>query len=617
MATNIISAKFCADQTRAWTDELWQYDYGQILKFDGLELPDAYEVHFSNQPLTGETITQIGNADGVTIPDQFLQSGEVVYAWVYLHAGEDDGETEYMVTIPVSKRPEPSDEQPTPVEQSAIDQAIAALNIAVEKADEAITHYPQIQSGTWWVWDVTAEEYVDTEVEARGPQGIQGIPGQDGEDGAPGAPGEDGFSPEITVQDITGGHRITITDATGTNTVDVMDGEDGQPGAPGQPGQPGATGNGIASITKTGTVGLVDTYTITYTNGTTTTFTVTNGSDATVTVDDELSSTSENPVQNKVINSAISGLSDDINHKQDAPSTLGTDGQIMGLAMINGQLVPVWINPLDVQINGASIVDANNVADIPVATASDLGLVKVDANNGIGIESQNKLYINYANDTIIKSGTGNYRPISPPRQHQSVFYGLAKASGDTTQSASSNPVGAYTDDAKVKIQKMLGIYEAPWELIREDTVTNATEANIDITVDGNGNPFELTDCLLQFDTPTQETQSSLNGGVQLYHGVGYLNRFNAEVGTYTQAANATGRGAFVSYTQEGILIKIGSRGAALSGNLGALYYRQSTQEKASGIYYNSTGETLNIIRAVITNVTGTMHYRLFGRRAWS
>ena len=73
MATNIIVAKFCADQTRAWTDELWQYDYGQILKFDGLELPDAYEVHFSNQPLTGETITQIGNADGVTIPDQFLQ----------------------------------------------------------------------------------------------------------------------------------------------------------------------------------------------------------------------------------------------------------------------------------------------------------------------------------------------------------------------------------------------------------------------------------------------------------------------------------------------------------------------------------------------------------------
>lgn len=41
----------------------------------------------------------------------------------------------------------------------------------------------------------------------------------------------------------------------------------------------GAPGNGIQSIAKTGTSGLVDTYTITFTNGTTTTFTVTNGRD--------------------------------------------------------------------------------------------------------------------------------------------------------------------------------------------------------------------------------------------------------------------------------------------------------------------------------------------------
>lgn len=45
----------------------------------------------------------------------------------------------------------------------------------------------------------------------------------------------------------------------------------------GPQGPIGPTGNGIASITLTGTAGLVDTYTITYTNGTTSTFTVTNG----------------------------------------------------------------------------------------------------------------------------------------------------------------------------------------------------------------------------------------------------------------------------------------------------------------------------------------------------
>lgn len=41
----------------------------------------------------------------------------------------------------------------------------------------------------------------------------------DGEDG------EDGVSPTVTVTDIAGGHRVSITDAKGTQTFDVMDGE--------------------------------------------------------------------------------------------------------------------------------------------------------------------------------------------------------------------------------------------------------------------------------------------------------------------------------------------------------------------------------------------------------
>lgn len=44
-------------------------------------------------------------------------------------------------------------------------------------------------------------------------------------------------------------------------------------------GQPGTPGRGIEKIEKTDTQGLVDTYTITYTDGSTTTFTVTNGAD--------------------------------------------------------------------------------------------------------------------------------------------------------------------------------------------------------------------------------------------------------------------------------------------------------------------------------------------------
>ena len=53
----------------------------------------------------------------------------------------------------------------------------------------------------------------------------------------------------------------------------------GQKGEQGDPGQDGTDGRGIVSITKTATQGLVDTYTITYTDGTTSTFEVTNGKD--------------------------------------------------------------------------------------------------------------------------------------------------------------------------------------------------------------------------------------------------------------------------------------------------------------------------------------------------
>lgn len=62
---------------------------------------------------------------------------------------------------------------------------------------------------------------------ATGPQGPQGPKGDTGATGPTGATGEDGYSPAVTVTNITGGHRVNITDKThpsGQN-FDVMDGE--------------------------------------------------------------------------------------------------------------------------------------------------------------------------------------------------------------------------------------------------------------------------------------------------------------------------------------------------------------------------------------------------------
>lgn len=89
-----------------------------------------------------------------------------------------------------------------------------------------------------------------------GPQGLQGVPGPAGSQGprgftgatgSPGPAGRDGYSPAVTITDITGGHRLTITDEThplGQN-FDIMNGIDGQDGSPGQEGPQGPAGVGI------------------------------------------------------------------------------------------------------------------------------------------------------------------------------------------------------------------------------------------------------------------------------------------------------------------------------------------------------------------------------------
>lgn len=66
-------------------------------------------------------------------------------------------------------------------------------------------------------------------------------------------------------------------------------------------GTPGPAGVGIQKIEKTGTAGLVDTYTITYTDGSSTTYTVTNGKDGEDATDEQIKNVleqylAENPI---------------------------------------------------------------------------------------------------------------------------------------------------------------------------------------------------------------------------------------------------------------------------------------------------------------------------------
>ena len=124
--------------------EIWQYDYGQILRIQGLTLPPAVEVHFSLQNTGGETTTRIGvTKDGVTdvvIPDSLLENGDIaqdyeIYAFVYLR-NETSGQTEYKITLHITSRPKP-EAFDRPEDAELFREAIKAVNESAARSAES------------------------------------------------------------------------------------------------------------------------------------------------------------------------------------------------------------------------------------------------------------------------------------------------------------------------------------------------------------------------------------------------------------------------------------------------------------------------------------------------
>ena len=126
---------------------LWQYDYGQILRIQGVTLPAAVEVQFSVTERAGETVTRIGvTKEGVTevpIPDALLEGGTTsqdytIYAFVYIEDG-DSGKTEHRISMKVRARPKPQPfEAPDGSEEAGLfQQAITAVNESADRAENA------------------------------------------------------------------------------------------------------------------------------------------------------------------------------------------------------------------------------------------------------------------------------------------------------------------------------------------------------------------------------------------------------------------------------------------------------------------------------------------------
>ncbi len=140
----MIAAVFTENNDYAQVYGVWQWDYGQELRIQGLHLPAAVEIHFALQETGGEAVTRVGvTQDGITtvpIPDSMLEGAGnskdyQIYAWVYL-ADQVSGETIKRIKIQVRARPMPEAFE-APEDGEIFRQAIEAVNEAAKKAEDA------------------------------------------------------------------------------------------------------------------------------------------------------------------------------------------------------------------------------------------------------------------------------------------------------------------------------------------------------------------------------------------------------------------------------------------------------------------------------------------------
>lgn len=548
---NVILAPM-SGQTVCTTKMVFQYSRGMKLRIIDKDLPDHYRVEFANS-VTGQSTGQLCTDGIVSVPSQYFVPGSYIYAWIVM-VSEEYAVPIKTITIPIAQKAQYIDAEPDPEPTSIIDEAIGALNGAVGTAtaaaedarlhermaadcatlaENAASRYPRINNGYWEVWDVSSGAYVSTGVQAEGiglpAGGTQGqIPvkksyaDNDTEwrdipvTSVNGQTGDVAISIPTKVSDLQN-DRGFITGYTETDpTVPEWAKQSSKPTyTPSEIGlgnvanerQYSANNPPPADKTKQDKIAASG---ILKGDG--------NGGVSAAVAGTDYGTYSK-PATGIPASDIADGVIPDVSGKADkvfgatngnfaaldANGNLTDSGHKHSDYLTEHQTIPVT----DVQVDGTSVL-SNGVANVPAADANTFGVVK--KGSSLSIDANGKLGTNNAGDTNIKDGTSLTSVLTPGRQHQSVFYGLAKAAGDSSQSASSNAVGEYTAEAKKKIRMMLGVPNTEWELINEVTLTeDSTE--IKINTDSNGQAFELTNLVAFFSCgpSTTGTRDSFYG----------------------------------------------------------------------------------------------------------
>ena len=102
-----LTARISDYGTTTYTESVHQHDRNVTVIFEGIDLPEKYEVHFANQKERGISVACVGSATGVKIPDPLLSTGDYVYGWVCIVDDDTGCEARYEIVIPVIPRPVP------------------------------------------------------------------------------------------------------------------------------------------------------------------------------------------------------------------------------------------------------------------------------------------------------------------------------------------------------------------------------------------------------------------------------------------------------------------------------------------------------------------------------
>lgn len=463
--------------------DLWQWDYGQTLRIQGVKIPAAVEVQFSTTERIGETVTRIGvTKDGVTevpIPDTLLDGGGTtqdytIYAFVYIENG-DSGKTEYRVSMKVRARPKP-EAHATPEEGELFRQAIVAVTESADQAesarksaeasaDEAKTSKENAETAA------KVAEAFKTEAETARSEAVRAATGSTG--------AKD--SAEKAKQDAEAAKAAADADKEAAETAKTK-AEAAQKAAENAETEAkkaqtatetakretetakndAVQAKEAAERAKIGTAADREVTEAASKAAQVSAVSAEKSAERAETAKEEIQESADQIQKNAI---EIDSLKE---NKITKPAEAPTIGKIIRVKSVNedGTFVCEWADSaseLDVRIDGKSIVQ-DGVAEIPKADTNthNLGLIRVNAGNGFAVSADGTLNIIECTDDSLKKRYA--RIVSGNVIDYAVKAAMCDGKGT-----------AWTADEQTAARERMGAWTGDWQIIMDETLAELTQ----------------------------------------------------------------------------------------------------------------------------------------------